>query len=190
MWQGLQIITDYERKTSHVGHWRLAPGQAEQLLCPLRITQCHRRGPTPQGLFSMANKSKIFKRVNPHKAAGPDDIPSRVLRAWADQLAGVFPDIFNLSRSQSAVPTCFKMSTIVPVPKKTKVTELNEYQRVALTSVMMKCFERLVNDHKTSTLPGTLDSLKFAYHPYHTAHCLIPSEQEGCCSLTTTQPST
>jgi hypothetical protein len=37
----------------------------------------------------------------------------------ADQLAGVFTDIFNLSLSQSA---CFKMATIVPVPKKTKVT--------------------------------------------------------------------
>jgi hypothetical protein len=31
---------------------------------------------------------------------------------------GVFTDIFNQSLSQSAVPTCFKMATIVPVPKK------------------------------------------------------------------------
>ena len=32
-----------------------------------------------------------------------------------DKLAGVFMDIFNLSLSQSAVPTCFKLSTIAPV---------------------------------------------------------------------------
>ena len=63
---------------------------------------------------------------NPYKAAGPDSITSRVLRAPADQLAGVFTDIFNLSLSQSAVPTCFKMATIVPVPKKAKATELND----------------------------------------------------------------
>ena len=81
--------------------------------------------------------SKTFKRVTPRKAAGPDDIPSRVLRVCADQLAGVFMDIFNIS--QSAVPTCFKMATIVPVPKKAKVTELNDYRPVALTSVIMKC---------------------------------------------------
>uniref|UniRef100_A0A4W5KCQ4 Ring finger protein 123 n=1 Tax=Hucho hucho TaxID=62062 RepID=A0A4W5KCQ4_9TELE len=78
--------------------------------------------------FSVADMSKTFKRVNPCKAAGPDGIPSRILRACADQLAGVFMDIFNLSLSQSAVPTCFKMSTIVPVPKKAKVTELNDYR--------------------------------------------------------------
>jgi gmma-aminobutyric acid receptor subunit gamma/cGMP-dependent protein kinase 2 len=29
----------------------------------------------------------------------------------------------------------------------------------------MKCFERLVNDHKTCTLPATLDPLHFAYRP-------------------------
>ena len=69
------------------------------------------------------------------------------------------------SLSQSAVPTCFKRATIVPVPKKAKVTELNDYRRVALTSVIMKCFERLVKDHITSTLPDTLDQFQFAYRP-------------------------
>ena len=29
----------------------------------------------------------------------------------------------------------------------------------------MKCFERLVKDHFTSTLPATLDPLQFAYRP-------------------------
>jgi hypothetical protein len=57
------------------------------------------------------------------------------------------------------------MATIVPVPKKAKVTEPNDYHPVALTSVIMKCFERLVKDHITSTLPATLDPLQFAYRP-------------------------
>ena len=38
-------------------------------------------------------------------------------------------------------------------------------QSAALTSVIMKCFERLVKDHITSILPATLDLLQFAYHP-------------------------
>ena len=109
--------------------------------------------------FTAANVSKAFKRVNPRRAAGPDGIPSRVLRVCADQLAGMFTDIFNQSLSQSAVPT------IVPVPKKAKVTELNDYRPVALTSVIMKCFERLVKDHITSTLPATLDPIQLAYRP-------------------------
>jgi gmma-aminobutyric acid receptor subunit gamma/cGMP-dependent protein kinase 2 len=57
------------------------------------------------------------------------------------------------------------MATIVPVPKKAKVTELNVYRPITLTSVIMKCFERLIKDHFTSTLPATLDPLQFAYRP-------------------------
>ena len=57
------------------------------------------------------------------------------------------------------------MSTIVPVPKKVKVTILNHYCPVALTSVVMKCFERLVKNHISSTLTDILDPLQFAYRP-------------------------
>ena len=57
------------------------------------------------------------------------------------------------------------MFTIVPVSKKAKITELNYYRPIALTSVIMKYFERLVKDHITSILPDTLDPLQFAYRP-------------------------
>ena len=76
--------------------------------------------PAPKGFglsFSVA-VSKTFTCVNPRKAASPDGIPSRVLRVCAERLTGVFTDIFKLYLSQYAVPTYFKMSIIVPVPKK------------------------------------------------------------------------
>ena len=57
-----------------------------------------------------------------HKAAGPDGLPARVLKACADQLSSVFTDIFNVSLTESVIPTCFKETTIVPVPKEAKVT--------------------------------------------------------------------
>ena len=66
--------------------------------------------------FTVVNVSKTFKRLNPRKATSPEDIPSRVLRSCTDQLAGVFTDIFNQSLFQAAVPTCFKLATIVPFP--------------------------------------------------------------------------
>ena len=54
------------------------------------------------------------------------------------------------------------MATMVHVPKKAKITELNGYCPAALTSIIMK---RLVKDHITSTLPDTLDPLTLAYCP-------------------------
>ena len=115
--------------------------------------------------LSTADVSKTFKQVKIHNAAGPDGLPGRVLKACADQLASVFIDIFHLSATKSVIPTCFKQTTIVPVPKNTNVTCLNEYRPVALTSVAMKCFERLVIAHINTIIPEMLDPLQFAYRP-------------------------
>ena len=56
-----------------------------------------------------------------------DRVTSRILKACADQLAEVFITIFNLSLLQSAVPTCLKSETIIPVPEKGTANCLNEY---------------------------------------------------------------
>ena len=62
-------------------------------------------------------------------------------------LSSVLTDIFNLSLTELGISTCFKQTTIVPVPKEAKVTCLNDYSPVALTLVAKKCFERLVMAH-------------------------------------------
>ena len=79
--------------------------------------------------------------------------------------SGVLSDIFRMS--QAVVPTCFKESTIFPVPKKNKVTCRNDYHPITLTSVIMKCFERLVMVHIKASMPGTLDPLQFASKRFH-----------------------
>ncbi len=76
---------------------------------------------------------------------------------------GGFTDIFNLSLSLSVVPSCFKKSTIVPIPKKNKITCWNDWRPVALTPIFSKCFEKLIRDHICSVLPASLDPLQFAY---------------------------
>ncbi|KAK3530008.1 hypothetical protein QTP86_009388 [Hemibagrus guttatus] len=59
----------------------------------------------------------------------------------------------------------YKTTTIVPVPKKSTVSCLNDYHLVALTPIVMKCFERLVIRHIKTQLPPSLDPLQFAYRP-------------------------
>ncbi|XP_054603700.2 uncharacterized protein [Nothobranchius furzeri] len=71
--------------------------------------------------------------------------------------------IFNSSLEASHVPACFKTSTIVSVPKKLRITGLNDYRPVALTSVAMKSFEHLVLPHLNTLTAPLLDHLQFAY---------------------------
>ena len=123
MWQGLQTVTDYKGKPS-----RELPSDVN---IPVKInayasfeatnTEPCMRAPAVLDdcviTLSVADVSKTFKLINIHKAAGPDGLPGRALRACADKLAGVFTDIFNMSLIESVIPTCFKQTTIVSVPK-------------------------------------------------------------------------
>ena len=69
--------------------------------------------------------------------------------------------MFNLFLTQSVIPTCFKQTTIVPVLKNGNITCLNDYRPFVLTSVAMKCFERLVMSHINNIIPDTLNPIQF-----------------------------
>eukprot|EP00061_Rhincodon_typus_P009389 g32859.t1 len=113
--------------------------------------------------ISAVHIRSAFLKVNTCKATGLDGVPNHALRSCADQLVGVFTDIFNLSLLQSKVPTCFKKTTINPMPKKNHAVYINDYLPVALKSIIMKCFESLVMAHVNCSFPDCFDSLQFAY---------------------------
>ncbi|KAL6464557.1 hypothetical protein MHYP_G00268740 [Metynnis hypsauchen] len=84
-----------------------------------------------------------------------------------------FPDVLNnfyarfeaqIGVRKTTPPPNEQSTIIIPVPKKSSVSCLNDYRPVALTPIIMKCFERLVMWHIKDQLPS-LDPLKFAYQP-------------------------
>ncbi len=177
MWQGLKTICSSGNKSS--AEVRADPLLAEELNTfygrfdcngganlPISSSGSSRQSSNDHVItFSEDDVRRELKRVNVRKAAGPDGITGRVLRSCADQLAGLFTSIFNESLATSVVPTSFKKSVIIPVPKNSKPSCLNDYRPVALTSTVMKVFERLLKKHICSSIPATLDPLQFAYRP-------------------------
>ncbi|KAI3358821.1 hypothetical protein L3Q82_015218, partial [Scortum barcoo] len=73
--------------------------------------------------------------------------------------------IFNLSLQIGRVPTLWKTSRIVPVPKKNRPSELNDFRPVALTSHLMKTLERLFLSLLRPQVQHAQDRLQFAYQP-------------------------
>ncbi len=181
LWQAIQTITDYKPPPQACDDDTSLPDALNEFMHGLkcRMTNLHKKLPTPPNdqvlCLSPVDVRKTLSRVNPRKAAGPDNIPCRVLRDCAEQLTDVLTDIFNISLSQAVVPTCFKSTTITPVPKKSPVSCLNDYHPIALPPIMMKCFERLVMHHIKSNLPNTLDPLQFAYRPNRSTDNAISS---------------
>eukprot|EP00061_Rhincodon_typus_P008387 g30945.t1 len=60
-------------------------------------------------------------------------------------------------------PTFFKKTTTILIPRKAHAVCLNDYCTVALTSIIMKCFERPLMAQINSSLPACLNPLQFAY---------------------------
>ncbi|KAI3356730.1 hypothetical protein L3Q82_003409 [Scortum barcoo] len=110
MWQGLQLVTDYKGTTVGISNNSTSlPDELNQFYCHFEThnreterTHAHtwdRHDPPPS--VSSADVHRALRRVNPRKAAGPDNIPGRVLRVCASELADVFTSIFHLCGPQS-----------------------------------------------------------------------------------------
>ncbi len=170
MWQGLRTICAFGNKSS--AEVRADPLLADELNTFYCRFECNGGSATlPISASGSSRQSsdnhvitvsedevrRALKRVNVRKAAGPDGITGRLL------LAGLFTSIFTESLTNSVVPT--SESVIIPVPKNNKPSCLNDYRPVALTSIVMKVFERLVKNLICSSIPVTLDPLQFAYRP-------------------------
>ncbi|XP_062848890.1 signal peptide peptidase-like 2 [Trichomycterus rosablanca] len=170
MWQGIQVISNYKPSnsipvTTDVSFLNELNDFYARFDRDNRETATQTRLSADHQPLSLSSTDvyTALSQINARKAAGPDGIPGRALRACAEQLTGIFTDIFNLSLTQATVPTCFKSTSIVPVPKHSSPTCLNDYRPVALTPIVMKCFERLVLAHLKNCLPPTLDPHQFAY---------------------------
>ena len=170
MWQGIQTITDYKQKASassddislpdklnkHYARFDdMNTSNSQVFVPPLNVC--------PPFVVEAEQVRKLLSKQNPKKASGPDNVSTSTLRNCSQQLAPLFTDIFNTSLESGKVPLCFKSSTIVPVPKKSKVTVLNDYRPVALTSVIMKVFERIVMQFLRLVIESQFDPLQFAY---------------------------
>ena len=106
---------------------------------------------------------KSFAKIKVHKACGPDKLSGRVLKLGKNSLAYVFHLIFQRSLDEFYVPTKWKVSEIIPLPKKQQPKILNDFRPVALTSVAMKCLEKIVKTKLLSFIGTQQDPLQFAY---------------------------
>ena len=133
---------------------------------------------------------KALRKVNPNKAAGPDNVTPKVLKGCADQLHGILCYIFNLSLTQCVVSSSWKMPCIVPVRKRKVVTGMNDLRPVALTSCVMKAFDRVALLHLQVQAADLMDPFQFAYQRNRSVDDAIIHVLHNVCSHLGKKPDT
>ncbi|XP_059845379.1 uncharacterized protein LOC132404845 [Hypanus sabinus] len=184
MWKGIQDITNYRTTSPDCAGDASLPDALNNFYARFEAENdmAARKSTPPTNdqvlCLTVADVRRTLYRVNPQNAAGPDDIPGRVLRGCADQLADVLTDIFNISLSNATVPTCFKAAIIVPMPKKSSVSCLNDYRPIALTSCGKLCIS-------VWTRPSADCSCGSSHRPLYKGNSgtAVPSVSDMSCSL-------
>ncbi|KAK3573365.1 hypothetical protein QTP86_024123 [Hemibagrus guttatus] len=181
VWKGLKDITNYKTPSPSIEANQQLAEDLNEFYCRFETAGLTPHAPSenlstqpltppatplsslPALQISEVDVRQIFLKQKRRKAPGPEGFTPACLKTCADQLAFIFSQIFNRSLELCEVPACFKHSTIIPIPKKPKITGLNDHRPVGLTSVVMKLFERLVLAYLKNITGPLLDPLQFAY---------------------------
>ena len=90
---------------------------------------------------------KLLSNLNASKAAGPDQLSGKLLKAAACESAQILQAIFQRSLDTGELPADWKKALITPVFKKASRSDLANYRPVSLTCICCKLLERIVNRH-------------------------------------------
>ena len=88
---------------------------------------------------------KLLQGLNPHKAEGPDHIPTRFLKEFATELTPAMTLIFQASLQQGEIPDEWRQANIAPVFKKGDRSVAANYRPISLTSVCSKVLEHIIH---------------------------------------------
>ena len=106
---------------------------------------------------------KILTNLQIHKATGPDNIPCRILKETAKEIAPMLQLFFQASLDQGQLPKEWKTANVVPIFKKGEKSKAENYRPVSLTSVTCKMLEHIV----CSSIMRHLDVHKILHDAQH-----------------------
>ena len=98
--------------------------------------------------FRISSQSvyNFLKVIDPNKAPGPGGISGHILKHCASALTYPLVLLFNKSYTTGKLPLDWKLANVVPIHKKGKKDNVENYRPVSLTSLVMKIFEKCIRD--------------------------------------------
>ncbi|CAH2041149.1 unnamed protein product, partial [Iphiclides podalirius] len=110
---------------------------------PPTIPRCDATMPEVQ--FRQSAVRRALFSLDIHKSSGPDGIPPIVLKTCAPELAPVLTRLFRLSYTLGVFPKTWKAALVHPIPKKGNSSDPSNYRPIAITSLLSKIMETIIN---------------------------------------------
>ncbi|XP_032237067.2 uncharacterized protein LOC116617948 [Nematostella vectensis] len=129
----------------------------------------------PPGFLVTDEKAyKALRSIKSNKSPGPDQVPSRVWKEFAFELAPIVSDLYNSSLREGRVPEILKTSLVIPTPKVTPPKTVEDDLRpITLTSPLAKILEGFTLEHLMNQVAENLDIKQFSMPGRSTTHALV-----------------
>lgn len=85
----------------------------------------------PDITFFVHGIQKVLESIRPAKACGPDQIPARVLKESASQLAPILASLFQQSFEDGTISSAWKDANITAIFKKAHPADPENYRPVS-----------------------------------------------------------
>ena len=105
----------------------------------------------------------VLSNLDENKATGPDKIPAALLKNCASSISKSLCELFNKSLASGKLPDEWKLSHIIPIPKKCPNDEVTNYRPISLLSVVSKVLERCIYNQLIVHVSSQLHHLQFGF---------------------------
>ncbi len=95
--------------------------------------------------YLMCNEEEVMDiiwRLDVSKASGPDQISVQILKGTVGSISAILAGLFNKMIKHEKIPSVWKISNIVPIPKGSNSTSPSNYRPISLLSVVSKVLEK------------------------------------------------
>lgn len=134
---------------------------------PISTITPNTHGCSPEILCTEDEVCNLLLSLDASKASGPDGISARMLKHTANAIAPSITKLFNYSIACCQPPSCWKMSSVVPIPKVLKAKSTAEFRPISLLSILSKVLERhfysLISQHLSDSFP--LANCQWGFQP-------------------------
>ena len=103
--------------------------------------------------------------MNNGQNTGPDEIPPRILKECAHQIAPSLCLLFNQSLQHGSIPKEWKLANIIPIHKKGDISNVENYRPISLLSVISKVLKRCVLKKLRDHLMSLISSAQHGFIP-------------------------
>ena len=105
--------------------------------------------------YLMCNEEEVMDiiwRLDVSKASGPDQISVRILKGTVGSISPILAGLFNKMIKHEKIPSVWKISNIVPIPKGSNSTSPSNYRPISLLSVVSKVLEKIIYNRVAKNL--------------------------------------